>query len=89
MNRVEQVFHLPPRKFRALFGVCENTALVLLRYLGWENDMMSWTHLFWTLYFLRTYPTLDVASAFWKVDPKTFEVHVWKTIYLLKNLELV
>lgn len=45
-------------------------------------------HLLWALYFLKVYPTEDVARPI-AGDPKTFRLFAWQVIEALAKLRLV
>lgn len=68
------------RRFRATFGVSLSVAtaiweLVLASYFTFELKI-SPMHLLWTLYFLKVYPTADVAAGRCVCDEKTFRKYV-------------
>src|SRR5947209_4782127 len=69
------------RVFAAHFGLDKVT--VTLVYVIFLAPDVQFTHLLWTLFFLKTYNTLDVCASFWSVDPKTFDKHVWDVMFVL------
>jgi len=47
-------------------------------------------HLLWTLYFLKQYPTCELAANHWNCDVKTFRLYIWRVISILFNyLEVI
>lgn len=75
------------RKFSAMFGLSTNSVFVLWSLIkqvpSFEQDKIKPAHLFYTLFFLKNYPSLDVCSVVWKVDAKTFRFYCWRTIYFI------
>ena len=74
------------RTFRGLCGCSIYTAVVLwkgLQEIRVEEFTLTPIHLLWTLYFLKTYPTVEVATVMWQCDSKTFRLWIWRVIALL------
>jgi hypothetical protein len=72
------------RKFRANFGIGVETVQLLLSCI-FEDDQLPVHYFLWTLFWLKTYDTYDVCSAFFGVDPKTFQRHIMATVHFLYN----
>jgi hypothetical protein len=75
------------RKFASFCGICKETFMCLWSVLqnaatGCGKQFQE-HHLIWTLYWLKNYPTIDVASIVCGVDQKTFEYWIWHTIFVL------
>ena len=68
---------LTSRKFRALFGLHPDTVSDLRARISVEMkaERVPYRALFWFLHWVRCYPSDDVASAIWSVDPKTYRKH--------------
>lgn len=80
------------RDFHAHFGVSQETVNILWMHICSSPSEFPFTfdHLLWALYFLKVYPTADVASSFWSVSQKTFHKWTWKMIlFLVKTLDTV
>ena len=80
------------RKVHAHFGVSLDIAimiwqLILLSEYQWDIGIKA-THLIWTLYFLKVYPTGDTGSARCGVDEKTFRKYVYYMIEIVLPLVL-
>ena len=62
------------RQMRAIYGVSFETAIILWRFLERVEVFFQIKpiYLLWTLYFLKNYPTSDLATSHFKVDFKTF-----------------
>jgi hypothetical protein len=66
------------RKFRAHFGV----SVEAVSYIWTMVMLYSWSmpidvsHVLWTLYYLKCYPTNDIASGFLRCDVKTYNKYV-------------
>lgn len=73
--------------FWSLFGVSLQCILVLWVCLQQIEDELMFTfqpcHLCWTLCFLKTYPSSENGSSFWKVDAKTYRFYIWWIVVLL------
>ena len=75
-------------KWRSIFGVSARVAAKAWRLLHVDDNMdNSVTHLLWALYFLKTYPTGNMAEVFAKVDRGTFTSKAWNFIDHLSYLE--
>ena len=75
------------RKFSAFYGISPQTFTSLHSELYSFDSSFEEIHLKWTLYFLKTYPTGDVAAQIWNINRKTFETHVWDTIERISLLD--
>ena len=75
------------RVFSAHFGVSKQTVAVLFTHLS--TLQLPYTievhYVYWTLYFLKTYDSLDLCSHYWNVDPKTFSLWIWRIIALIER----
>ena len=84
------VYHLPERRFKALFGVSSEICAIL-----WEELKVARltnskpVHLLWALLFLKNYATEDVNCEIASVDPKTFRKWVWVILKAMSNISLV
>jgi len=75
------------RTFRAHFGFTPRTCSKLWEiYL--ESSPLSFKvdHMFYCLFFFKTYPTVDVASSKFNCDPTTYRNWTWKVIYYLQQV---
>ena len=81
--------------FHSFFGASATTALQVwnllnkFHYLHHEAQIL---HLLWTLFFMKVYPSQNVACATaggWggAIDPKTLCIYVWPMIEAIANLE--
>lgn len=80
------------RRFKANFGVDEETTQFLWQLLAADNDMprgLCPSHLLWTLIFLNLYACETVTAQMCGCDEKTLRKWVWICIELLANLNLV
>jgi len=74
------------RQFHALFGVSVETTILLwivLDGLRGFSFTLKPEYLLWTLHFLNVYPTCDVATQYWHVDPKPYRTWICRIILLL------
>ncbi len=78
------------RIFRSNFGVCVNVCTVLFTKIqAWQrvnraqNQWIKKKHILWTLSFLKSYSTNDVAHVPFRVSEKTFREWVWQTLFTL------
>jgi hypothetical protein len=71
------------RKFAAHFGVAQETVFILWLHIQTHDSdgIFQLKHLFWTLYFLKVYSSVDVCASFWKVSPKTYSHWTWRLIF--------
>lgn len=65
------------RKLHANFGVSLHVITIIWGLITtsseqWEYATLSALHLLWTLFYLKTYPTCDVAATSCRTDEKTF-----------------
>jgi hypothetical protein len=78
-----------PRQFRALFGVSIQTVIILWQFLQTIQSSIDLpfvlhpSYLLWALYFMKVYPSCDVACNKWQCDAKTFRLWAWRVIFLL------
>jgi hypothetical protein len=70
-------------QFRSTFGVSTLTTFYLFIFLQKYIQEIQPEHLFWTLHFLKSYPTNQEASMRWNCDPKTYRKWVWKVLSIL------
>ncbi len=84
-----RIFEWSNRKFAAHFGVSKQTVTVLWAHIQHHDPegIFKLKHLFWTLYFMKVYSSLDVSASHWKVDAKTYSHWIWRLIFFL-NLTL-
>ena len=71
------------RVFCAHFGVSKKTTAILFLHLASLQVNIELHHVFWTLYFLKLYNSLDVCCSYWNVDHKTFTLWIWRIIGLI------
>jgi len=71
--------------FLANFGLEKSVVLDLWSLLQDSNPYRAFIidHLFWALFFLKTYPTNAVGASHWHVDIKTYRTHLWSCLVLL------
>ena len=90
MEICEEIFSLHgksvnQRQIRAIYGISFETMIILWQFLK-KTDVffkIKPIYLLWTLYFLKNYPTCDIAANHFKVDAKTFQLYVWRILFLL------
>jgi len=68
------------RKFRGNYGVSETTFYTIFNLLHNENQKIEEQHLCWALFFLRNYPTQDVAEYIWNKNHETLKYWIWLVI---------
>lgn len=69
------------RRYRAHFGISPRTTAETFLYLS--DSSFAPHHFLWTLYFLKVYPTLDIASTVLEVAPETFMRNVILGLHLI------
>lgn len=74
--------HCDVRKFKSHFGISPVTTIKIYEKITSVSPLVI-EHLLIALHFLKVYPTTDVGSSFWKLDPKTYRKRVWFVLYLL------
>lgn len=77
---------LTTREWRAHFGISQSATTIVwttLKQIKAEDAPFKLKYLFWTLYFLKTYPTDDVGSKWCGCSQKTFRKWVWRVIFAL------
>ena len=79
----ERFGHYSERQFLLLFGISVRFCEALLFLAASSGFALEAVHLLWTLFFLKIYPTEDVASSIWLCDHKTYEKHVLHTLLTL------
>lgn len=77
------------RKFKAHFGVPLYSCPNIFRKIHLLEPRILPLHLLIGLHFLQCYNTADVASSSFRIDPKTWRTHAWRTIRLLARAETV
>jgi hypothetical protein len=76
--------HYSPRRFAAHFGVSVHTALIVWNLLeDVPNIIIKPIHILWTLYFLKTYDSVDVAATRFHCDSNTYNTWVCRVLYIL------
>ena len=77
--------NLNNRQFHAHFGLSKTTIIILFGVLQSVASQTGFAldHVLWTFYFLKVYNTVDVSAVYWKVDPKTYRLWVWRVIQTL------
>ena len=92
MNKIEKIAKtitknrkLTERQFRALFGVPINCVVEIFNYIQTNSNGVKEEHFLWTLYYLKVYPTENVAEVFIGKTAKTFKKWVNITLQLLNN----
>ena len=78
-------FESSNRVFLSHFGVSKKTvAILFLHLINLQLEFqLELHHVFWTLYFLKVYNSLDVCCSYWNVDHKTFTLWIWRIIGLI------
>jgi hypothetical protein len=85
---IENAIHrrLTIAQFSALFGVSLNVLNTLWFLVSSKHHgKFKKIHLLYTLYFLRLYPSAQVASAFWQINPEYFNRICWNMIFTLED----
>jgi hypothetical protein len=79
-------FHHPAHVC-SLLGVDVATLPLLWYFIATEAVEKGWNriHLVWTLFFLKTYPTVVMAEEWWGVSFKTWKHAIWEVIELINN----
>ena len=76
------------RVFRAHFGICLEAVVMIWSYLTIPS--VEPKHLLWSLYFLKVYPLVDVATTWAKTSKKTWINWIWLVLQnLYENMCLV
>jgi hypothetical protein len=74
------------REFRLEFGVSAPTIfilwilLIIINSSGVLEYSFEQKHLLWTLFFLKNYPTANVAARHFACDEKTYRLWIWRVI---------
>ena len=79
------------RQFRAVFGTDAYIVLLIHNIIHNrenydDNKDIKLKDLLWALYFLKGYPTEDVAATFLGTTRVTFRVRVWRVVVVLSRL---
>ena len=77
--------NLSERQFRALFGIPTDCIEEIYDHIKDNNFGVEEENLLWTLYFLKVYPTENVAELFIGKTAKTFKKWVMLTLDLLNS----
>jgi hypothetical protein len=78
------------RRMRSLFGVTLETLLFVWREISPKGpETIEMEHLLMALYFLKVYPTESVACGVFKVQEKTWRIHVKIILQRICDLNLV
>ena len=74
------------RKWKAHFGSRTEVCLIVWRQIKILHPEARMIHFFMTLYFLKTYSTVELLGSRFGLDQKTVRKWVWKHVYWIAEL---